>query len=272
MKTRIWLIILLYTVLILSALLICSPLLLGLSLSLMPQDQILAGHYFSTKMSLHNYVQAFQSTELVHYLVNSLLVSLLVMVGQLFLSSLAAYAFVFPKFRGQKVLFYFFISTMMIPFEAQIIPNFQIMRDLNWLNTYPALIIPFIASAFGTFLLRQQYKQIPFELKEASDLIGMNHWKFYAKVVLPMSKVSLVTLGIYSFLTTWNMYLWPLLTSTNDTVRTLQIGLKQMQSQETLNQWGVIMACAVTIAIPTLLILFIGQKHLQKGLMEGSLK
>ncbi|WP_018664480.1 carbohydrate ABC transporter permease [Heyndrickxia acidiproducens] len=262
----------LYTALTISALIVGGPLLLGLSLSLMPQDEILSGHYFSKNLSFQNYIEAFQSTEILHYLTNSLLVSLAVTAGQLLLSSLAAYAFVFPKFKGQTFLFYLFISTMMVPFEAQMIPNFQTMRDLGWLNTYPALIVPFAASAFGTFLMRQHFKQIPAELKEASDLIGMSHLQFYGKVVLPMSKVSLATLGTYSFLATWNMYLWPLLASTNDTVRTVQIGLKQMQSQETLNQWGVIMACAMLIAIPALAVLFIGQKHLQKGLAEGSLK
>ncbi|GGE29917.1 glycerol-3-phosphate ABC transporter permease [Pullulanibacillus camelliae] len=272
MKKRMGTKLILYILLILAALLVGSPLLLGLSLSLMPQNEILAGQYLPKTFSLQNYLQAFQSTQLVHYLINSLIVSLAVMIGQLLLSSLAAYAFVFPKFRGQQLCFYLFISTMMIPFEAQIIPNFQTIRDLNWLNTYPALVIPFVASVFGTFLLRQNFKQLPNELKEASDIIGLSHWTYYLKIVLPMSKVSLVTLGTYSFLTTWNMYLWPLLASTNDAVRTVQIGLKQMQSQETLNQWGVIMACAITIAIPTLLVLFLGQKHLQKGLTEGAIK
>ncbi|AEH54964.1 MULTISPECIES: carbohydrate ABC transporter permease [Heyndrickxia] len=262
----------LYAVLIFFALLIGSPFLLGLSISLIPQEEIVAGHYFSVHISLNHYLEAFQNTTFVHYLMNSVLVSLAVTAGQLLLSSLAAYAFVFPKFKGQNLLFYLFISTMMVPFEAQMIPNFETIRDLGWLNTYPALILPFIASAFGTFLLRQHFKQIPMELKEASDLMGISHWKFYLKVVLPMSKISLVTLGTYSFLTTWNQYLWPILVTTNDTARTVQIGLKQMQSQETLNDWGMIMACAVTVAIPTLLVLFAGQKHLQKGLTEGSIK
>ena len=143
---------------------------------------------------------------------------------------------------------------------------------MNLIDTYPGLALPFLATAFGTFLLRQTFKQIPKELKEASEIAGMGHFKFYLTVVLPVAKTSLVTLAIYGFLSAWNMYLWPLLSTTNDTVRTVQIGLKQLQSQETVNQWGVVMAGAMVVAIPTLILLFLGQKRLQKGLAEGALK
>jgi sn-glycerol 3-phosphate transport system permease protein len=120
--------------------------------------------------------------------------------------------------------------------------------------------------------LRQNFKQIPKELREASQIAGMGDLKFYLTVVLPISRTSLVTLGIYGFLTSWNMYLWPLLATTNDSVRTVQIGLKQLKTQEQLNEWGVIMACAVMVIIPTLILLFLGQKKLQTGLTEGAVK
>lgn len=113
---------------------------------------------------------------------------------------------------------------------------------------------------------------IPKELREASLIEGIGDFKFYLTVVLPVAKTSLITLGVYGFLTSWNMYLWPLLATTNDKVRTVQIGLKQMSSQEQLNQWGVLMAGSVIVVIPTLLLLFFGQKHLQKGLTDGAVK
>jgi len=176
------------------------------------------------------------------------------------------------KFKGRNILFMLVIGTMLIPWEATIIPNFHTIRDLGWVNDFRSLTVPFFAVAFGTFLLRQNFKQIPKELKEASDVAGISDFKFYLTVALPMAKSSLITLAAWAFLTSWNMYLWPLLVTTNDRVRTVQIGLRQTQAGEQLNDWGMVMAAAIMVVIPTLLVLFIGQKHLQKGLTEGAIK
>ncbi|MCC3357862.1 carbohydrate ABC transporter permease [Bacillus sp. REN16] len=260
-----------YLLLIVSAILIAGPAVMAIVMSFMTNQDILTAS-LPTTLSVDNYVAAFERFPLMKYLFNSFVVSIVIMLGQLALSSLAAYAFVFLEFKGRDALFYLFIATMMVPFEASIIPNFHIIRDFGWLDSYAGLTIPFFATTFGTFLLRQQFKQIPKELREASQIAGIGDFRFYLTVVLPVSKTSLVTLGIYGFLTSWNMYLWPLLATTNDTVRTVQIGLKQLQTQEQLNEWGVIMAGAVIVIIPTLILLFLGQKKLQTGLTEGAVK
>eukprot|EP00130_Batrachochytrium_dendrobatidis_P008517 XP_006683392.1 hypothetical protein BATDEDRAFT_93153 [Batrachochytrium dendrobatidis JAM81] len=260
-----------YILLTISALVVFAPTLMAFVMSFMSNKDIMTGS-FPSMLSFDNYVKAFGQFPLLKYLFNSLIISLVIMLGQLILSSLAAYAFVFLEFKGRDVLFYVFIATMMVPFEASIIPNFHIIRDLGWIDTYQGLSIPFFALAFGTFLLRQNFKQIPKELREASQIAGMGDFKFYLSVVLPVSRTSLLTLGVYGFLTSWNMYLWPLLATTNDSVRTVQIGLKQLQTQEQLNDWGVIMAGAIIVVIPTLILLFLGQNKLQKGLTEGALK
>ncbi|WP_164217457.1 carbohydrate ABC transporter permease [Virgibacillus sp. YIM 98842] len=260
-----------YLLLIISSMLVFSPTLMAFVMSFMTNQDIMTGSLPSS-LTLDNYVKAFNQFPLLKYLFNSLVVSIVIMLGQLILSSLAAYAFVFLEFKGRDLLFYVFIATMMVPFEASIIPNFHIIRDLGWIDTYPGLTVPFFAMAFGTFLLRQNFKQIPKELREASQIAGMGDFKFYLTVVLPVARTSLVTLGVYGFLTSWNMYLWPLLSTTNDSVRTVQIGLKQLQTQEQLNDWGVIMAGAIIVVIPTLILLFLGQSKLQKGLTEGALK
>lgn len=260
-----------YLLLILSALLIAGPAVMAIVMSFMTNQDILTASMPST-LTVDNYIAAFERFPLIQFLINSFVVSVLIMLGQLALSSLAAYAFVFLEFKGRDLLFYLFIATMMVPFEASIIPNFHIIRDLGWIDSYAGLTIPFFATTFGTFLLRQNFKQIPKELREASQIAGIGDFKFFLTVVLPVSKTSLVTLGIYGFLTSWNMYLWPLLATTNDTVRTIQIGLKQLQTQEQLNEWGVIMAGAVIVIIPTLILLFLGQKKLQTGLTEGAVK
>ena len=260
-----------YLLLIISAILLAGPAIVAIMISFMTNQDILTGS-LPTTLTFENYIAAFERFPLLKYLFNSFVVSIVITIGQLLLSSLAAYAFVFLEFKGRDFLFYLFIATMMVPFEASVIPNFHIIRDLGWIDSYAGLTVPFFATTFGTFLLRQHFRQIPKELREASQIAGMSDFRFYLSVILPVSRTSLVTLGIYGFLTSWNMYLWPLLTTTNDTVRTVQIGLKQLQTQEQLNEWGVMMAGAVTVIIPTLILLFLGQKKLKMGLTEGAVK
>jgi sn-glycerol 3-phosphate transport system permease protein len=261
-----------YFLLIFTASLTFFPIFYASMISFMSGNEILQGKFFPQSFHLHNYAKAFQSLPLVKYLINSFVVSATVMIGQLVVCSMAAYAFVFISFKGRDFIFFLFISTMMIPWEATMIPNFLTIQKLNWINTYQGLTVPFFALAFGTFLLRQHFKTIPKELHEASQVAGLSKFQFFIRVILPISKTSLITLGAYSFLTTWNMYLWPLLATNNDQVRTVQIGLKQLQSQEVSTEWGVVMAGVIVVVIPTLMLLFIGQKQLQKGLTEGALK
>lgn len=261
-----------YFLLIIFAFLVFAPAIIAFLMSFMSSQEIMTGKIIPTEFTLENYTKVFERFPLFQYLINSFIVSIVIMLGQLILASLAAYAFVFLEFKGRDFIFFLFIATMMVPFEASIIPNFQTIRNLGWLDHYNGLTIPFFATAFGTFLLRQNFKQIPNELKEASEIAGVGDFKYYLTVALPMAKTSLITLGVYGFVTSWNMYLWPLLTTTNDSVRTVQIGLRQLQSQEQLNEWGVIMAGAIMVVLPTLILLFLGQSKLQKGLTEGALK
>ncbi|MDY0943388.1 carbohydrate ABC transporter permease [Priestia megaterium] len=261
-----------YLLLIAATLVLMFPILYAFSISFMSGAEVLEGKIWPSSFSFENYQAAFEKVPLLHYLINSFAVSIFVMAGQLLVSSLAAFAFVFIKFKGRDTIFFLFISTMMIPWEATMVPNFLTAQKLGWINNYLGLTIPFFALAFGTFLLRQQFKTIPNELYEASQVAGISRFRFFWNLVLPVSKTSLVTLGVYSFLTTWNMYLWPLLVTNTENVRTVQIGLKQMQTQEISTDWGVIMAAVVVVILPTLLLLFLGQKRLQKGLTQGAIK
>ncbi|OAT81634.1 glycerol-3-phosphate ABC transporter permease [Bacillus sp. MKU004] len=264
--------ILLYILLAVSAFLVFFPVLYAFMISFMTGSEILQGKFLPQSFTLENYFKVFERLPLMNYLINSFVVSFGVMLGQLVVCSMAAYAFVFIPFKGRNFIFFLFISTMMIPWEATMIPNFFTIQKLDWINTYQGLSLPFFALAFGTFLLRQHFKTIPKELHEAAQVAGLSRFAFFWRVILPVSKTSLVTLGAYGFLTTWNMYLWPLLVTTNDSVRTVQIGLKQLQTQEMATEWGVVMAGVIIVIIPTLLLLFLGQKQLQKGLTQGALK
>ncbi|MFA9558139.1 carbohydrate ABC transporter permease [Evansella sp. AB-rgal1] len=261
-----------YFLLVVSALLLFFPIIYSVLVSFMNGAEVLSRSLLPSSLSFENYEKVFGTVPLLHYLKNSFIVSSTVMLGQLVVCSLSAFVFAFIPFKGRNVIFVLFLSTLMIPWEAAMIPNFLTIQSLGWMNSYLSMTVPFFALAFGTFLLRQHFKTIPHELYEASQIEGLSTFQFFYKVVLPYAKTSLVTLGIYGFLTTWNMYLWPLLVTTNDVKRTVQIGLKQLQTVEVSTEWGVVMAGVVIVILPTLLLLFIGQRQLQKGLTQGAIK
>lgn len=261
-----------YTLLLLLAFVILAPFFIGIWTSFLPTMEIAKGNFLSTDLSFNNYVAAFTKTPILRYLGNSLVVSALTMAAQLIFCSMSAYAFVFLKFKYRNAIFVLFLITMMLPFEAEIIPNFTTVKNLGMLDHYSVLLIPFLTSAFGTFMLRQSFMQTPSELKEAADIEGLNHFQFYWNIVLPYNKVSLITLGAYSFLGAWNQYLWPMLTTFSNNSRLIQNGLRQLQSEETFNDWGMIQASAAIIVIPTILVLFIGQHYFKSGMNEGAVK
>lgn len=261
-----------YCLLLVASLFVLLPFLVGIWTSLLPTKEIAAGNIFSMHISLDNYITAIKTTPIIRYLWNNFLTSFLTMIGQVILCSMSAYAFTFLKFKGRNTIFYIVIATMMIPFEAEVIPNFNTMKHLNLLNHYSVMIIPFLASAFGIFMLRQAFKQIPDELKECADIQGLSDWEFYIKVAVPYCKIDLITLAVYSFLTNWNQYLWPMLTTFSDKYRPVQIGLRQLQSSESFNDWGMIQASAIIIIVPTLIVLYLGQRQVQINENEGAIK
>ncbi|MQS76752.1 carbohydrate ABC transporter permease [Lactobacillus halodurans] len=261
-----------YLILIALALVILAPFFIGIWTSFLPMLDIAKGNLFSHDISFDNYVSAFTKTPILRYLANTVVIATVTMFAQLLFCSMSAYAFVFLKFKFQKTIFAMFLITMMLPFEAEIIPNFATVKAMGLLDNYGALIIPFLTSAFGTFMLRQSFLQTPAELKEAADIEGLNHFQFYWSIVLPYNKISMITLGAYSFLGAWNQYLWPMLTTFSNNSRVIQNGLKQLQSEETFNDWGMIQASAAIIVIPTIIVLFIGQHYFKSGMNEGAVK
>lgn len=261
-----------YFLLSVSALLLFFPILYALSASFMEPHEIYAGKLLPSSISFDAYKEVFESIPLMHYLMVSFWMSFIVMVGQLIVSSLSAFAFVFIPFKGRDLIFYLFLATMLIPWEATIIPNFLTILNLGWVNTYQGLTVPFFALPFGIFLLRQHFLTIPKELWESAQMDGCSRFRFYWKFALPLSKSSLSALGIYGFLTTWNMYLWPLLVTDSDKVRPVQIGLKMLIANESSSSWNLVMAAVISILLPTLLLLFIGLKWIREGLTAGAIK
>ena len=263
----------LYLALALVSLLVAFPLLLAFSYSLMTESEIASypPPILPSAPTLDNYWRAIASIPIGRYLLNSFIASSLVVVGQLVTASLAAFAFSFLRFRGKNLLFLIFISTMMVPWEATIIPNYITVRTLGWLDSYQGLSVPFMATAFGTFLLRQSFLQLPRDLFDAAVIDGASKLRFLWSVVLPLSRPALATLAVYGFLSTWNQYFWPLLITNQTLMRTTQVGIAQLRFEETL-RWGYLMAGVVMVVLPTLALLLFGQRQLVRGLTAGAVK
>jgi sn-glycerol 3-phosphate transport system permease protein len=252
---------------------VAFPLLLALSYSFMSDREIISfpPSIIPSQPTLSNYEQVLSTIPIPRYLLNSFIVSAAVVAGQLITASLAAYAFAFLQFRGRAILFFVFLSTLMVPWEATIIPNYMTIRSLGWLDSYQGLAVPFMATAFGTFLLRQAFLQIPRELWDAARMDGASSFRFLREVVIPLSRPALGTVAIYGFLATYNQYFWPLLITNDPLMRTTQVGIAQLRFEESL-RWGLVMAGVIMVAVPTLALLVIGQRQLVRGLTAGAVK
>ena len=262
-----------YALLAVASFVVAFPLLLALSYSFMTESEIASfpPPIFPAEPTLDNYARVLATIPIGRYLLNSFIVSTAVVIGQLVTASLAAYAFAFLVFRGRTLLFFVYLSTLMIPWEATIIPNYLTVRQLGWLDTYQGLAVPFMATAFGTFLLRQGFLQIPRELWDAARIDGASSFRFLRSMVIPLSRPALATVGIYGFLSTYNQYLWPLLVTNQTLMRTTQVGIAQLRFEETL-RWGLVMAGVIMVAVPTLALLVLGQRQLIRGLTAGAVK
>lgn len=262
-----------YALLAVGSIVVAFPLLIALSYSFMSESEIATfpPPLLTTKPTLDNYAGVLDTIPIGRYLLNSFIVSTAVVIGQLFTASLAAYAFSFLVFRGRQLLFFVFLSTLMIPWEATIIPNYITIRSIGWLDTYQGLAVPFMATAFGTFLLRQAFLQIPRELWDAARIDGASTLRFFISMVLPLSRPILATVAIYGFLSTYNQYFWPLLITNQTLMRTTQVGIAQLRFEETL-RFGLVMAGVMMVAVPTLALLVLGQRQLIRGLTAGAVK
>lgn len=333
-----------YALLILGAAIVILPMYLALVASLLPKEDAISypPKLFAPDPQFVNFKKAMEAVPLGRYMFNSFIQSGAITIGQLTTSVLAAYAFAFMRFPLRNFLFVLFLSTLMVPWEASIIPNFQTVQMMGdppaglavavaalvglsvaagvtallagafrrgglargrvptpvvavllgvvagilaggvaWraavdgmilsLDSYQALTIPFLATAFGTFLMRQHFMTIPLELRDAAAIDGYGHLSFLWRVVLPLSKPALGTLAVFAFLQSWNQYLWPLLVTNSDTYRTVQIGLAGLSSQE-IDSLNVVMAGTIIALLPMLIVIVLFQRQLVRGLMQGALK
>lgn len=262
-----------YAALTVAAIIILTPIYITAVYSLQPVDKIFSypPQLFVTDPQWHTYKRAFETGSLGRYLVNSFIVALAITAGQVVTSVMAAYAFAFLRFPFRNQIFVVFLSSLMVPWEVTIIPNYQTISTLGWLDSYQGLIVPFLATAFGTFLLRQAFLSVPRDLRDAAAMDGYGHIGFMLQVAVPLSRAAVGALAVFSFLLAWNQYLWPLLITNEDSHRTVQIGLKALVSSN-IDEFNLVMAGTVIAAAPILLLLVLFQKQLIRGLTSGAIK
>lgn len=221
---------------------------------------------FGSKFRWDNYVQVFTYGPFLRYILNSLFVSICGTILVLIVSSLAGYAFSRLRWRGREVVFLIFLSTMMIPAEVIVVPMFILMKWFGWVNTYQSLIFPFAFTAFGTFIMRQFYRSLPYEIDEAGKVDGAGPFRIFFKIILPLAKPSLATLGVFSFLSFWNSYLWPLITIKDTKILgTIPLGLASFSTQFG-TRWDLQTAATVVSMVPTVLLVILLQKYIIKGI------
>jgi multiple sugar transport system permease protein len=217
-----------------------------------------------------NYSQTVSVMPFGRFYLNSLIVAAGVTVLQLLVSSLAAFAFARLRFRGREVIFLLYLATLMIPFQVTMIPNFILMRFLGWFDTYQALILPPAFSAFSTFLMRQYFLGIPRELDDAARLDGASSFRIWWQIILPLSGPVIAALTIFTFLNSWNDFLWPLVITNSLEMRTLPVGLTAFQGQYKV-EWNLLMAGSVIAILPVLIVYVIGQKSFVRGITLSGL-
>ena len=249
---------------ILFALFMLFPLLYSVSVSIMPGDELFTMdlNILPSNPTFENYVR---------FILNSFLVAGCITIGQIITCSLAAFAFSFLEFKGKNFLFMLVMATMMVPGEAVIISNYLTVSSMGILDTYIVLILPSLTSAMGIFLFRQFYMTFPISLYESAKLDGCGNLRFIVKILIPLTKSAIGAMAVYTFINAWNMYMWPLLVTGSEEMRTVQIGISMLNSVDA-QSITLMMAGVVAIIIPSMVIFIVGQKQLISGMFSGAVK
>ncbi len=266
-----------YLILILGAIVAIIPFVWMISTSLMTLGEASGVRFFPSELHPENYLEAWREAQFAEYFVNSVLITVITLAGELIFSILAAYAFARIRFPGRDVIFGLLLSTLMIPAMVLIIPNFLTVTwlgrigPLAWINNWPALTIPFWGSVFSIFLLRQFFAQVPDELFDAAQIDGAGHLRFLTMVVLPLAKAPIMVIIVLSFMGSWNSLAWPMLVTNSPDWRPISVGLMNFvdEAGQLIN---LMMAGAVITIIPILILYFITQKQFTESIARSGLK
>lgn len=264
-----------YFTLIVIAISMIYPFFAMLNLSFVNDNEIFsnAGKIIHTNLTLSNYKNVFSEIPLSRYFLNSLIVASITTLGQVIFASLAGYAFARMDFKYKNGLFLIILITMLIPPQVNIIPLFFLMRELHMIDTYQALILPALFGGFGVFLMRQYFLGLPKDLEESAKIDGCNLFQTFFKIALPLALPTVMTLAIFTFVTTWNSFMWPLIVTNSESMRTLPVGLAIFKgSFREITLWGELLACSVICTIPVIGVFLLGKKYFISDILQGGVK
>jgi multiple sugar transport system permease protein len=257
-----------------SALLVAFPFIWMLRSALLPTKLIMKFPpvWITTSFTIDNFTNLLTRQPFGRYIVNSLLVATIVTVGQLIISSMAAYPFARLRFPGRDRLFLVYLATMIIPAQVTLIPQYVLVSKLGWVDNYASLTVPFLSSAFITFLLRQFFLSIPRELEDAARIDGAGHYRIYFTIILPLAGPALATAGLLAFIGNWTSFLWPLIVTRSRELRTVPVGLAAFQQEMGVTDFGQIMAGSVLSMLPMFFLFVFLQRFIIQSLATSGLK
>ena len=264
-----------YAILIIGAVSMLIPFIYMIVLSFMTDKQIFSGtiNFLPNPITTDNYKYVAENVEIFRYFFNSMIVSVLTTIGQVLISAMAGYGFARFNFKYKEPLFILVLISMMIPPQVNIVPLFFIMKQFHWLDTYYALIVPGLFGGFGVFMMRQWFNSMPKDMEASAKIDGCNTFEVFYKIALPLAMPAVITLAIFTFITTWNSFMWPLIVTNSDTIRTLPIGLANFKgSFREITDWGALTAYSVICSIPVIAVFIAGRKYFINDILNGGIK
>jgi sn-glycerol 3-phosphate transport system permease protein len=260
-----------YGLLVVVSVVVLFPVYTTVIAALKPGSEVLQNPLVPGPFTLDVLRDAWTDGHFARYMLNSIVVTAIITIAQILTSVLSGYAFAILEFPGRTLLFVVFLATLLVPFEATVVVNRRTVDSLGWLNTYQGLAVPFLATALGTFLIRQAFMSLPRDLRDAAAIDGVGPLGFLRHVAVPLVRPTIGALALLTFLSSWFQYLWPVLVTTESDMNTLQVGLKQI-SETRLDEPNLVMAGTVIAAIPIFIVLLVFQRQLVRGLTAGAVK
>lgn len=261
-----------YLILIIGAIVMIFPFIWMLSTSLKAPMDIFNLNIIPDRPTLANYIQILEESMFIKWFLNSIIIAVITTISVIFFDTLVGYIIAKFDFFGKKLLFILILSTLMVPVEMLIIPWYMMSSELGWTDSYWGILFPGLMTGFGVFLMKQFMEQIPEDLLNAARIDGMNEFSIFFKIAIPQVWPAISALGIFSFLSNWNAFLWPLIVTESSSMRTLPVGLSYFSSGEAESQWHLIMTGATISVIPLILVFIFLQRHIIKGIVLTGMK